>query len=227
VPEKEIRRGEAFDHGHLVAWSATALLIAQLIGIPGTASVAAALPLTIRHLRGRPAPSLALLTRWALAVLFIGTALAAMGGTRAAGAIATGPWAQAVTTATMHGSKNGAPLFLPMLIATLVFAGAMFLRGGIAGPILLAEAILFAGASAATVYSSAYNAFAATPVAFPIWTIAWIAGACILLAANAGDHETRRRRGRLIGGSLFAAALVLRLAAAPFVVQFLRAATLP
>lgn len=206
---------------HVTAWAAGALALALFTGIPALASVFAALPLTIRSLRNGPPPTTALVVRWAAMVLFLGTAVTAMSSTRAAGAVATGRWAQRAVQNWISGSGAPVPPVLEMVIVSLLLLVAVWLRRGVAIPIVLAEAILCAGVAAATFYRHAINIFSATVLALPVWTLAWIAGACVLMGTQALANDEARRRAWIVGGSLLAAAVLLRLFTAPLFSQLL------
>jgi hypothetical protein len=95
---------------------------------------------------------------------------------------------------------------------------------GVLGCVVLAEILLRAAVIAAVVLARSRNVFEGAVVAFPVWTLAWVAGLVVMLAplsawgARFPPRPLRDsgfpHRPLLIGAGLVAAAVLLRLAAA-------------
>lgn len=208
-------------------WTFAALLACQGAGVPWAAPVAAAAP-WILHVRARegaaPAP---VSWRWVATVFLTGLAMAGLGGERALRAVPAGAWVVNATRAWLDGTAGAFPS--PALLAASVAAcaAAAIPARGIAGAVVMAQLLLGAAVSAAAVYSRAFNLVEATVVAVAPWTLGAIAGCVLLMPALRARGETKARRMVLAGAIVVAAALLLRLAAAPVFTRIARELTLP
>jgi hypothetical protein len=215
----------ARDDRNVVMWAAVALIVTLWIGIPWTASAAAAAPLALYLRDPRRGLRASLLSRWVVTVFLVGLAMAGLGTVRALRAIPTGPWAFAATRNWLDGTGSVAPSAVILCAQVLVFAAAAVATRGLAGVWVLSELVLNAAVAASVVYGRSFNAFEATAVAAAPWTIAAVAGCSVLLSplrswrpgrtrTNPVDGSRDVRRSAVIGATLIGLAVVLRLVAA-------------
>jgi len=209
--------------GRVTGWTSAALFGVMWAGVPWAAPLAAAAPLAFVLRRGDVRLRTSLVTRWVATVWALGVVCIGLMGARAvrtvpfglvgsdhargwldgAGATPTGPWA--------------------MLAASAGFAIAAATTRGLLGCVALAAIVLWTGVTAGVVYARSNNVFEATAVALPLWTLLWVAGLTVALAPLSALSPSRRRsegdvlprRTLLVAAALVAAAVLVRLAAAP------------
>jgi hypothetical protein len=210
---------------HSSVWAGALVFVVAWLGVPWMVPVAAILPLAWHRFRGdtRALDGNAVWLRWLLSVL-IGAicALGLVGGT-ATRSVPMAPDATASTLAWLGGHGDATPSFVWMLAATAVFAAGIMLTRGFLAWVVLAFVAAQASVCAHVVYARATNLVAATPVALPPWTLAWLAGMALVLGTTSGGTAwpfRRSIRGWWLGPALLLLAFVLRLSTAPAIAAF-------
>ena len=120
-----------------------------------------------------------------------------------------------------------------MLAASAGFAIAAVATRGLLGCVALAGIVLWTAVTAAVVYAQCNNLVEATVVALPAWTLLWVAGMTMALAPLSAWIASRRhaedaafnRRQLLVAAALVAAAVLVRLGAAPLYTEIARRVT--
>lgn len=205
--------------GHPATWAGLGTFVAAWLGLPWMVPVVAVVPLAWARMR-RHDDWLAgedMWLRW-LAGVLLGTvcAIGLVGGP-ALRSVPLAPRAVAAATAWLGGA-NAAPPLIWMAVGTLLFVGSVLATRGFLGWFVLAFFTAQAAVSAHVVYLRAGNLFAATPIAIPPWTLAWIVGMAEVLGTSSGGLKSPFRRGAAprwwLGPALIVLALILRVSLA-------------
>jgi hypothetical protein len=152
-------------------------------------------------------------------VLLVGVTSIGLAGDHAVRSIPFGAASEHAARAWLEHAGSAPPGLWMMLLAGAVFVVATGATRGILGCLVLAGVTLRVAIFASAIYREATNLVTATAAAFPLWTVAWLAGMVVLFAPLAGGIGPLKagngRRTLALGAGLLALALVLRLAAAP------------
>jgi hypothetical protein len=233
TPPSEKRHG-----AHPGWWTALAVFATGWAGVPYALPLAAAAPWVVLRSRGRSIATTASL-RWLLAVVATGVAVVGMVGARAHRTIPFGVHSADAARDWLDGSGSAVPGVGVMAAVLAAFVVATVATRGVLGCVVLAGAALTVSASASAVYARSLNVFEASLVAFPVWSLAWIAGMALWLGplARWGEERVWRlrfdappraaRRDLALGAALVALALVLRLLLASPLTALARRVTIP
>jgi hypothetical protein len=218
--------------GHVTGWTTAAVLAVMWAGVPWAAPLAATAPLAWVLRRERSRPRTPLVTRWVGAVGIAGAVCIGLIGARAVRTVPFGPAASDDTRGWLEGAGAAPPAIWAMLAASAGFAVATVTTRGLLGCVVLSGVVLWAAATAGAVYARCSNLFEATVVALPVWTLLWVAGMALALGPLSAWSPSRRvggapfpRRVLLVATALVAAALLVRLLAAPMYTELARRMT--
>jgi hypothetical protein len=218
-------------------WTVLAVIAAAWLGVPWVLPVTVAIPWLLFRRRDRTSrltPTL----RWAAAAWVTAMALLCLAGERAVRTIPFGSAAATDVRAWLEGTGGAVPSWVAMAVWAALFALAAVVSRGVAGCIVLANALLVSAVHASVILAQSSNVVYASFVALPIWSFSWLLGMILLLDPLAewgtahvwrvrrDDAQTVSRRRWTAGVGLIAAALAIRLLAAPLFTDFARRLTI-
>jgi len=232
--EDSLPTGEASrTDGRVTGWTTVALLGVMWAGVPWTAPLAAAAPLVWILRRGRLQLRTPLVARWVATVWIVGVVCIGLIGARAVRTVPFGPMGSDHARRWLEGAGAPTPGIWAMLAASAGLAIAAAMTRGLLGCVALAGLVLWTAVAAGAVYARCNNLFEATVVALPAWTLLWAAGTTLALAPLSAWSPWRRRsanaalprRELLLAAALIAAAVLVRLGAAPWYTDLARQLT--
>jgi hypothetical protein len=207
--------------GSAAGWTTAALLAVMWTGVPWAAPLGAAAPLVVGLRKNRFRLETSLVTRWVATVWVGAVVLIGLIGPRAVRTVPFGAAEVDHALGWLNGGGSAPPGVLTMLGASAGFVVAAAATRGVLGCVALAGIVLQTAVTAGVVFAHSTNVIEATVVALPVWTLLWVAGMTVILgplsAWKFGSKPAVRppRRALLVATALVAAAILLRLGAAP------------